>query len=90
MTPTDLGYLRVLLHPFPPHSPPLWSHPHQLGPMVPPWLLNSDLLRILGSRILERSELATEQPGCKEAPTRDRSCVRRASDLVAPIQTVLL
>jgi hypothetical protein len=85
MTPTDLGDIRVLLHPFPPHSPPLWSHPHQLGPMVPAWLLNSDLLCVFGRRILERSQLSAEQPGCKKAPPCYRVSVRRASDLVAPL-----
>jgi hypothetical protein len=88
--PSDLGDLCVLLHPFPPHSPPLWCHPHQLGPMVPPWLLNSDLIRVPWRRLLERPELSVEQPGCKEAPPRDRTGVRRASDLVATLQTVLL
>ena len=88
--PSDLGDLRVLLHTFPPHSPPLWSHPHQLGPVVPPRLLNSDLIRVPWRRLLERPELPVEQPRCKEAPPRDRTGVRRTSDLVAPLQTLLL
>ena len=90
MTHSDLGDLRILLHPLPPHSPSLWSHPHQLGSMVTPWVLYSDVLRVPGRRILERSELPIEQPGCKEAPSRDRTGVRRASDMVAPLQTLLL
>ena len=60
MTPTDLGDLRVLLHSVPPYSPPMWSHPLQLGPMVTPWVLNSYILRVLGRRILERPELSVE------------------------------
>jgi hypothetical protein len=58
--------------------------------MVTAWVLNSHLICVLGRRILERPEFLAEQPGREEAPPDNRIGVRRASDLVAPIQTVLL